>query len=73
MYEPTGEETVVKIKVSVDLGWIGPGIHQIAVDDETYAHFINSTEIEVLEEVMAFSRLDPVKYKIYPEEQEGSE
>lgn len=67
MYESTGQETILKIKVVEDLGWVGPGIHQLAVDDETYAHFMNSAGIEVLEEVAPLTRLDPVKYGLFPE------
>lgn len=63
MYEPDGTETLVLIKVKKKLQWVEPGLHRIAIDDETYAHFLNSPDIEVIEETMVFSRLDPAEYE----------
>lgn len=49
MYEPDNTETLYRIK---DIN----GVHQIAMDLETYAHCLNNPGIEVLEEVMTIER-----------------
>lgn len=63
MYIPDGTETLLRINVlepRPDFNQIGE--HQLAVDDETYAHFQNDPTIEVIEEVMVFSRLNSVDH-----------
>jgi hypothetical protein len=54
MYVPNGEETLLR--------FLRDGQEfQMAVDDETYAHFLNDPSIEVSEEIMKFTRL-PFQY-----------
>lgn len=56
MFMEDGSNVVLRIRVKTDLEWTKAGEHRVAVDNETYAHFLNNPEIEVLEEVMHFVR-----------------
>lgn len=50
-----GEETLVQF-------FRGGQEYRVAMDDETLAHLMNDPEIEVGEEIMKITRLDPRVY-----------
>ena len=51
----TGEETLVQF-------FKNGQEYRVAMDDETLAHLMNDPEIEVGEEIMKITRLDPLVY-----------
>lgn len=62
MYIADGTETLILIRNKVNRDHLPAGEHRIAVDAESYAHYLNDPDIEVLSEEMQFSRLDPLQY-----------
>lgn len=55
MYTENGEETLIQF-------FRGGQEYRVAMDDETLAHLMNNPDIEVGEEIMKITRLDPRVY-----------
>jgi hypothetical protein len=57
MYIEDGEETLIRFVNTRERAGLPAGTHQVAVSQETLAHYMNDPHIEVIEEVMVFTRL----------------
>jgi UDP-N-acetylglucosamine transferase subunit ALG13 len=55
MYSPDGKETLVQF-------FRDGKEFRVAMDDETYAHLMNDPGVEIGEELMTFTRLDPFTF-----------